>query len=290
MNPFRLCRTAAGAATAVMVARELVAPVVAAAPARLHRVNVRGAEVPAVLGGPIIAGATAGLALGAALCARRDGHGYRVELATAALLAAVGGAGLSDDLRGDEGVRGFRGHLGELAAGRVTGGGVKLVVGGSSALGAAWLLRRDRSVSLTAAVIALSANLINLLDTAPGRAAKVAALACGPLTLFGAPSWSVSGAGLLGALVGCLPADLDETAMLGDAGANAIGAVLGLGLALSLREAGRRRAVAVLVALNAASERWSFTTLIERRTWLRRLDVLGRRLVPANESNPSPAC
>ena len=64
--------------------------------------------------------------------------------------------------------------------------------------------------------------------------------------------------------------------MLGDAGANPLGGVIGLGLALSLGETWRLLAIGVLVLLNLASEKWSFSKLIERSAPLRAFDMWGR--------------
>jgi hypothetical protein len=97
-----------------------------------------------------------------------------------------------------------------------------------------------------------------------------------PLVVVGDPGWVVAAAGLLGALAGCLSLDLSERAMLGDAGANPLGAVLGLGLGVTLETTGRLAAIALLVVLNAASEKWSFSRAIERVGWLRALDDIGR--------------
>ncbi|MDP9240006.1 MAG: hypothetical protein M3O55_05105, partial [Actinomycetota bacterium] len=88
-------------------------------------------------------------------------------------------------------------------------------------------------------------------------------------------------AGPLGAAAAVLPDDLAERTMLGDAGANAIGAIVGLGLAASTGRAGRAAVLVVLVALTAASERISFTGVIERTRVLREIDALGRRRAPA---------
>ncbi|HEX2235958.1 MAG TPA: hypothetical protein VHK89_06755, partial [Actinomycetota bacterium] len=184
-------------------------------------------------------------------------------------------AGLLDDLRGDEPVRGFAGHLRAAARGEVTGGAVKIAVGAAAGL-AAGVRHGDEGALQTAALVALGANLVNLLDRAPGRAAKVALGTGAPLAMAGCPAWGAASAGLWGALAACLPADLRARAMLGDAGANPIGGVLGLGLALSLPRGVRRATLLALAALNAASEVWSFSALVDRTPWLRALDRAGR--------------
>jgi UDP-N-acetylmuramyl pentapeptide phosphotransferase/UDP-N-acetylglucosamine-1-phosphate transferase len=65
--------------------------------------------------------------------------------------------------------------------------------------------------------------------------------------------------------------------MLGDAGSNAIGAVLGVGLALAASEVVLVIAIVALAALNLASEKWSFSRVIERTKPLSVIDSLGRR-------------
>jgi len=68
--------------------------------------------------------------------------------------------------------------------------------------------------------------------------------------------------------------------MLGDAGANALGAMLGAAAAGSLPRSARAGLLAGIVALTVASEKVSFTKVIERTPTLRRLDMLGRRPAP----------
>src|SRR5437870_634572 len=73
-----------------------------------------------------------------------------------------------------------------------------------------------------------------------------------------------------------LAPDLGERGMLGDVGANLLGAVLGAGAVLSLGVPGRLAVLGVLVALTAAAERWSFSRAIDATPPLRWLDRLGR--------------
>jgi hypothetical protein len=160
--------------------------------------------------------------------------------------------GFADDVYGG-GERGFREHL----RARRTTGVAKLV--GIPLVG----LLRTRSVS-GALLFALSANILNQLDTRPGRCLKAYLLAAGPVR---AP---------LGLAVLLLPYDLRERVMLGDAGSNALGAVLGLKSVERLHGLGRWAAIGTLAGLTLLGERRSLGSLIERTRGLRELDRLGR--------------
>ncbi len=129
----------------------------------------------------------------------------------------------------------------------------------------------DRIVS--AGVMAGTANLVNLLDLRPGRAAKVSALSAA--ATLGGPGGAASAA-VLGAALGVLPADLGEKVMLGDAGANALGALLGFRMAATAKPTVRAGILGVLVVLTATSERVSFTRVIEATPGLREFDRWGR--------------
>ncbi|MEV0899657.1 hypothetical protein [Actinoplanes sp. NPDC049802] len=244
----------------------------------LRRTNFHGRTVT-LAGGPALAvGATVGAASGAPTG----------RLAAAAVTAgAVSGAvGFYDDIVGNrpeqKAAKGFAGHLGALREGRVTSGLVKIAGVGAAGLAASALIgsgRRTRAgrgldVLLGAGVIAGTANLLNLLDLRPGRAIKAGLIVGAPLAVGrNAPM----AAGTLGAGAALLPADLNEEIMLGDAGANALGALLGVALVTRSGTAGRAAALTVLAALTAASEKVSFTKVIQDTPWLRTLDEFGRR-------------
>jgi hypothetical protein len=74
-----------------------------------------------------------------------------------------------------------------------------------------------------------------------------------------------------------LPSDLAERTMLGDGGANALGALLGLGIAAGAGRVVRTATLATVVGLTLASEKVSFTQVIESTPGLREVDGLGRR-------------
>lgn len=257
---------------------------------KLERTNFRGRTVT-LAGGPVLAAtASAGAAVGAS----------SPRSAGAALVAGLGAGtvGLYDDVVGarpeQKGDKGFRGHLSALRQGRVSAGVVKIAGVSAAALAASALLAADQrhdarrggagrprgrvalaaDVLLGAGVIAGTANLLNLLDLRPGRALKAGVLVGTPL-LTGRHAGLAAGA--VGAASGLLPADLDEEIMVGDCGANALGALLGVALAARTGPAGRAAILALVTGLTAASEKVSFTAVIERTAGLRELDALGRR-------------
>ena len=199
--------------------------------------NYRGLRLPLV--GALVA-------LGGA------GAPRRVRLGVAATVAL----GLADDLwSGPE--RGFRAHL---TRGSTTGVakavGIPLV-----ALAATRSLR-------AATLVGLAANTLNQLDTRPGRALK--AFVAGALLVRGPAKAYVPIAVLLA------PYDLREMTMLGDAGANGLGAVLGYGSVSKLTGRGQILSIAALAALTVAGETRSLGALIERTRGLRELDAWGR--------------
>jgi UDP-GlcNAc:undecaprenyl-phosphate/decaprenyl-phosphate GlcNAc-1-phosphate transferase len=168
-------------------------------------------------------------------------------------VAAVAAIGLADDLwSGPE--RGFRAHL---RAGNTTGV-LKLV--GIPLVG----LLATRKLS-GAMLVGLSANALNQLDTRPGRALKAYLLAAVPLR---AP---------VGIAVLLLPYDLREMGMLGDAGSNALGAMLGLSSVSRFTGRGRWVAIGALAGLTVLGERRSLGSFIESTRGLRELDAFGRQ-------------
>ena len=276
---------------AVGVALCFVLPLVAAAAAVFYArrrgdavVNYRGVPVP--------------LGLGWAWAAWGLGAWVVAGPVPGVLIAGVAVLGWIDDRFGDRATTGFGGHLRALARGRVTTGLLKLAGIAALAVWAVWLtgMRGQAPTAvrvadwlMAAAVIALAANLVNLLDRRPGRALKAySLLAVGPVALFAANQLARSGGG-----PGLLPAlqevavffgpvfatwhlDVTERAMLGDMGANAAGALAGWLLVGVLPLPGLAVAAVLLLAANLASERVSFSAVIEGNRVLRGLDMLGR--------------
>ena len=276
--------TAGVAVGAVLAALLWVATQPTFATDALERTNYRGA--PLVTGAGVLVPVTMILVAGASrlLILATDLNPTWDQLVGSSLGAAVGFSllGLFDDVAGVGQSGGFRGHLRSLREGRLTSGMVKLV--GGAALGvavSASLARGDEGVLgalRDGAIIALAANLANLLDRAPGRVIKASTAAFAVAALV-ARSPTLLGPGVgIGAGLGLLPADLKERCMLGDAGANPLGALCGLAALAAGPEAGVRWLVlAVLLGLNLLSEFVSFSTLIDRTPPLRWIDRAGSR-------------
>ena len=241
---------------------------------RWTRTNHGGATVT-LAEGPVAVGAVlAGVAVQRLIDGSAGGSGRR--MAAVALGAAGSGlVGAFDDLYGVAQVKGFRGHLRALRSGTVTSGLIKIVGVGASASGAALIIRRNTTLPAFAdlvidtALIAGTANLVNLLDLRPGRAAKV-------IMILGLPLVGHGAGAAVGAATGSLPSDLAAKSMLGDCGANALGAAVATVAADVLPRPARVLALIAVAGLNLASERVSFTAVIEKTPWLRRLDQLGR--------------
>jgi len=235
------------------------------------RRNVRGVEVPVGAGILAVLTVVAVQACFGVADVARDvvGDDSRGRILAVATGLGFGLVGIVDDLVGDHGDKGFGGHLRALGSGRLTTGGLKLLGGGLMSLGVGAYVADDVGELLVAAsVIALGANTANLFDRAPGRVTKVALVAFAVLVVVtpGAERFGLVGvAALVGAVAGLFVFDLSEQLMLGDAGANPLGAVLGLGVVLTTGTVTQLVVLGVLVAVNVAGGP------------LRTLDQLGRR-------------
>jgi UDP-GlcNAc:undecaprenyl-phosphate/decaprenyl-phosphate GlcNAc-1-phosphate transferase len=216
---------------------------------KLGGIGAAGLVSAALLGGgPADVAVNAGLVAGGAnllnLFDLRPGRALKVALASGALLAAGArrGPGLGTATRPGAGVT--------TGPGAATGSGTTAGPGTAARPGAA---------------------------IGPGAAAGPGAA----LEPDSGPGALLTVAAPLGAAIALLPEDLGERAMLGDAGANAIGALLGVAAAASLSRPARLVLLAAITGLTVASEVVSFTAVIERTPALRWLDMLGRRPVPA---------
>lgn len=274
MSSSILTRALLGAAV-TSTAQELLLGITRGSPT-WERKNFRGRSVN--LSGGV---ATAAAALVAAAVA----GDYR---AAAVLTTAVAAAtGCADDFAADPtSAKGLRGHLKALRRGQITTGAMKLLGISAAALTSAGLISRARpaptatrlvDVLTSGALIAGTANLINLFDLRPGRAVKVTGLLAGLLAADPTnPGGRTLAATTAGIAFGAGPRDLRENTMLGDVGANSLGALLGIALAQHPRLGIRAGALTAVLALILASEKVSFSKVIDTTAALAWADRLGR--------------
>jgi len=224
--------------------------------------------------------------------------------------------GWLDDRFGKHGDGGFRGHVKSLFKGKLTTGMAKVLGIGLVALvvsipangfgffdgSLTYIMGLDVFwILLSMCAIALSANLINLFDLRPARASKayVAAfidtafiVVCAAFVITAVVGifnpWEM----LLNEVVRLLWAlgpifaiwryDAGERAMLGDAGANPAGALLGLYAVVGLWIMPPAFVVLLplyvlfVLILNLLSEKYSFSEVIEAVPILKQIDMLGR--------------
>ncbi|MDO5025830.1 MAG: beta-carotene 15,15'-monooxygenase [Trueperella sp.] len=203
--------------------------------------------------------------------------------ATCAVISGAVAGGIDDHLEDSFPAKGkgFAGHIGALRAGKVTSGLMKIgTIGTGAAISAAALRSGAKHSSVLGwladtALIAGSANLINLLDLRPGRALK-ASLAVSALLGVGGSGAAIARS-LAATSVLCLPEDLMGRTMLGDLGANAVGAQLGTLLAVRATPV-KLAALSAVLGLTALSEKVSFSEVIETTPVLREIDALGRSI------------
>ena len=255
------------------------------------RVNYRARALPSPFGVLVLLAAVAALVpvmLLQELATIDLLHPETVPIALYAL--GVLALGLIDDTLGDgrdapragepgrAPARGWRGHGAAVLRGELSTGALKAVGSLGLALFATSLLGLSNGRWLLAtAVLVLATNAFNLLDLRPGRAVKafvLLGLGVGLGSGEARPLWAL-GLFAAPALVAGFY-DVRERAMLGDTGANLLGALAGLWLVLALSGTGQVVALALLAALTAYGELRSISDVVERTPGLRQLDSFGR--------------
>jgi len=206
----------------------------------------------------------------------------RMNLSCLMLTVGSSFVGLVDDVYGSHVSRGIAGHIKAfLKEKRITTGIIKAVV--------IWLLAAV-SVTLSAAgihnlftlifdatLISLAANFMNLLDLRPGRSVKAFFIILVLLIAYDSRSPAAPvPVGLAGAVLAGLSDELREQCMMGDAGANPLGAALGYWVAVSLSSFTRVFVLLSLISVHIYSERRSLSKVIDGNSILRFIDRLGR--------------
>lgn len=253
---------------------------------RWVRLNHQQRPVSLLEGPAVVAGLLTGTQIGSP---------WRIRGAATVAIAGAAVAGYLDDhslspresadavvIDAEPEPKGFKGHIAALRRGHVTTGAIKIgAITGASAVAAAVLPWKGKGAAsalsgkaVDIALIAGSANLLNLLDLRPGRALKVAGAASVPLLVTKSGSLAAT---VLGTSIAALPDDLDGKDMLGDTGSNAVGAAVGVAMAAGLPRPVKALAAAGIIALTIASEKVSFSQVIENNPLLKELDDWGRQ-------------
>lgn len=239
------------------------------------RPNYRGRNIPAAVGllfflAPLFVFSVTYLA--ADLAPQRT-H-LLVFLFVAGAMAILG---LVDDVFGSRRASGLKGHFRELLRGRLTTGALKALGGLTVAFLASLTTGALNHIILNTLIIALAANMLNLLDLRPGRAVK-GFLPAAVLLLIAARDDPrlIFAAVVAGAVLAYAPVDLRARAMMGDSGSNVLGAVLGLTAVWTLTFPVKAGVLVFLVGMHLLAERYSFTEIIARNRVLEFFDRLGR--------------
>lgn len=242
----------------------------------LLRVNFKGQRIPAGYGFIILMAAVPVYMM------MSIGDGYSRNAWTYIItILGFGILGLVDDIHGTRETGGFRGHFSFLLKGKVTTGIAKVVVGGILSLMLGLIIAGYQPMAIIAngLLIALSANMLNLLDLRPGRAIScfwlvlVILIVIFPKGIFYVMLMPVIIPSLYLTIL-----DRSARVMLGDAGSNVLGAVLGVSFAVVAGFPWKLVMIFILICIHIYAEKYSISGLIESNRILRRIDrLLGER-------------
>lgn len=240
---------------------------------QLLKENYRG-EMVMVIGGLVLAAGSLSIWY---LLYKSGQINYTVFIKYTFITLIIGATGFLDDIAGSRDARGLRGHFSSLLKGKITTGLIKLIV---ITLTALVIVFKVDSFSLqekliNSGIIILMGNFLNLLDLRPGRSIKFF-LIVSFLFFYRADNWLYFFPYYL-PLLPYLIYELEGRVMLGDAGANLLGFVLGYNLVNSIPGLVTRYIVFLsLFFLTLLSEKYSYTFIIENNRILKWLDNLGR--------------
>lgn len=242
----------------------------------LRKANFLGSEIMASYG-VVSWGYCTALIAALAVAGRVKPQDALIYISVTAAMCALG---LVDDIWGSREVGGFLGHFRKLLFQRtLTTGAVKAIGGGLVGAAAGYAVSDADPVRwlLAALLIPLAANLLNIMDLRPGRAAAVFLAALG-VTCIAALGRIQAGPAVAATAVVTLAwaaaVDSRGRAMMGDSGANSLGAALGLTIAINTGPFFQAGAIAIIAAIHAYSEKRSISKLIESNPVLHRIDRL----------------
>ncbi|WP_300279900.1 glycosyl transferase [Peptacetobacter sp.] len=186
-------------------------------------------------------------------------------------------AGIMDDIIGNRNVSGLKGHFKSLFKGTLTTGGFKALYGGFVGLLISVVLTNSiPEIILNTLIVALSTNLMNLMDLRPGRAIKVYLLIMLVMIFTLTGFNKVLMCLLVPSVLAYFNQDLKAKCMMGDAGSNVLGISIGIfmvyGYSINIKIAW----LGFLIAIHIFTEKYSLTEIIEKNKVLNFLDRLGR--------------
>ena len=186
-------------------------------------------------------------------------------------------AGILDDIIGNRDVSGLKGHFKSLLNGKLTTGGFKALFGGFIGLVISIAISKNiYDIVINTLIIALSTNLMNLLDLRPGRAIK-GYLVISIVLLFTLGEYTRNLLLLIFPnVIAYFNQDLKAKAMMGDTGSNVLGISIGILFVMGYPLKVRLIWLAFLIFIHLLTEKYSLTKIIENNKFLNFIDKLGR--------------
>ena len=186
-------------------------------------------------------------------------------------------AGILDDIIGNRDVSGLKGHFKSLLNGKLTTGGFKALFGGFIGLVISIAISKNiYDIVINTLIIALSTNLMNLLDLRPGRAIK-GYLVISIVLLFTLGEYTRNLLLLIFPnVIAYFNQDLKAKAMMGDTGSNVLGISIGILFVMGYSLKVRLIWLAFLIFIHILTEKYSLTKIIENNKFLNFIDKLGR--------------
>lgn len=186
-------------------------------------------------------------------------------------------AGILDDIIGNRDVSGLKGHFKSFFKGTLTTGGFKAIFGGF--VGVLISIAVSDSIPdiiINTLIIALSTNLMNLLDLRPGRAIKVYIVIMIAIFITLTGYVKILPLLILPNVLAYFNYDLKAKAMMGDTGSNVLGISIGMLIVFGYSFKVRVSWLVFLVFIHILTEKYSLTKIIENNKILNFIDKLGR--------------
>ncbi len=188
----------------------------------------------------------------------------------------IGLTGLLDDIKGGTEIKGFSGHFIALINRNLTTGALKAIISLLTVLIIYYFPGQNLlAFLLNISIFLFFTNLFNLLDLRPCRSIKcfflfsiIIMVLIPVFTLYLVPVFLI--------LIPYSYYELGGKIMLGDNGANTLGAIMGYGFSLWTSTGGKILLLLFIIIVNFLAEIYSFTNYISKNRILNWIDQLGR--------------